>query len=233
MKVREEIIAKLQEKVDLRYREFHSGLCPGVEKILGVRLPEQRKIAREVIQGDWREFLKTTKNEFYEETMVEGLVIASAKMALDERLGYLREFLPKIDNWAVCDSVCASFRLKDSERAEMWNFLKDLRGSDEEFNLRFMLVMWLNHFLEDGHIAEILATVGEIKSEKYYVQMAQAWLVAEAFIKYRDQTWQFLQNNQLADSVQNKAIQKIRESYRVSAEDKELVQALRRPAAKA
>jgi len=227
MATREEIIKELQEKQDTDYRDFHSGLCPGTVNIIGVRIPEQRKIARAVAKGDWREFLKESQNEFYEETMVEGIVIATAKMDLPERLEWLRKFVPKIDNWAVCDSVCASFKLKGQDRAEMWNFITEYQQSSCEFELRFMLIMMLDHFLDAEHIAKVLETVKNVKSEAYYVKMAQAWLIAEAFVGFRDDALTLLEARVLSAWVQNKAIQKIRESYRVSKADKELVKRLK------
>lgn len=227
MELREEIIQKLQENQDLKYRDFHSGLCPGTVNIIGVRIPVQRKVAREIIRGDWRRFLHEAKNEFYEESMIEGLVIATAKMELAERLEWLRKFVPKIDNWAVCDSVCASFKFKPEVLPEIWEFLDEYEDSTREFELRFRLIMMLDNFLTDEYTCKVLDAVRKIKSEAYYVRMAQAWLVAETFAKYREPTLVLLQEKCLPDWVQNKAIQKIRESYRVSAADKELVRTLK------
>lgn len=227
MNLREEVIQKLQEKQDLKYRDFHSGLCPGTVNIIGVRIPEQRKIARELTRDGWREFLNEVQNEFYEETMVEGIIIATARMDLAERLDWLARFVPKIDNWAVCDSVCASFKLKPAELPEFWQFIERYRTSQHEFEQRFRLIMMLDYFLTDSYIEKVLQNVDNVKSEAYYIKMAQAWLVAEAFAKFRDLTLTFLQQNHLDGWVQNKAIQKIRESYRVSKEDKELIKSLK------
>lgn len=228
MKLREEIIQKLQDKQDIKYRDFHSGLCPGTTNIIGVRLPEQRKITREILHGDWRRFLAEVENEFYEETMIEGLVIAMAKISLNERLEYLANFVPKIGNWAVCDSVCASFKFKPEELSEVWKFIEKYRNSQQEFEQRFRLIIMLDYFLTDNYIHAVLQSVSEIKAEAYYVQMAQAWLVAETFARFREPTLALLKSDKLSDWVQNKAIQKIRESYRVSLADKELVKQLKR-----
>lgn len=227
MTTREEIIKELQKKQDLNYRDFHSGLCPGTVNIIGVRIPEQRKIAHRVSKENWREFLEESQNEFYEETMVEGIIIATAKMDLSERLEWLKKFVPKINNWAVCDSVCASFKLKGQDRARVWNFITGYRQSSREFELRFMFIMMLDHFLDTEHITEVLEAVKTIRSEAYYVKMAQAWLIAEAFVEFRDVTLALLETRVLPVWVQNKAIQKIRESYRVSMDDKELVKKLK------
>ena len=53
--------------------------------------------------------------------------------------------------------------------------------------------------------------------------MAQAWLISILFINFRDETLIYLQENNLDSWVQNKGIQKIRESTRVSVEDKRMI----------
>ena len=55
---------KLFEKQDLKYKEFHSSLCPNVDKIIGVRVPELRKIAKDISVKDYDEFLTNAKNEY-------------------------------------------------------------------------------------------------------------------------------------------------------------------------
>lgn len=224
----EELRAKLFALQDLKYREFHSGLCPGLDAMIGVRIPELRKLAKTITRQDFRKFLSEVENKYYEETMIEGVVIATAKMDFAERLNYLRKFISKIDNWAVCDCVAASFRLREDEKQMMWDFLKTLQKSQEEFTLRFMLVMFLDHYLEAPYLDEIRKILNGIKSNDYYVNMAEAWLIAEMFTVDREKTLQFLQNNQLSDFTHNKAIQKARESYRVPNADKQKLLSLKR-----
>ncbi len=222
--MRDTIIKKLQDLADEKYRQFHSNLCPGVENILGVRVPALRKLAKEICKGDWRSFLCEVQNAYYEETMLEGLVIAEAKMELSERLQLLRNFVPKIDNWAVNDVVCASFKLKTSEDLTMvWDFLLQYRNSPHEYERRFMIVMMMDYYLTDKYVDKVLEIVAKIKTEQYYVNMANAWLIATAFAKERERTLKVIQSGVLTDWVQNKAIQKIRESYRVSKSDKEML----------
>ncbi len=229
MKLREGIIRELKSQQDLKYHDFHGSLCPGTSNIIGVRVPVLRKIARQIAHDDWREFLEACQNEFYEETMVEGLVIATAKMGFKERLERLSKFVPKIDNWAVCDVVCASIRTSEVNQPEMWNFLQSYRNRTREFELRFMIVMMMDHFLEEEYLTQIFQTIDQINARDYYVEMAIAWLVATVFAKFRSEALAFLQENHLSDFAQNKSIQKIRESYRVSDQDKQLVLELKRP----
>ncbi len=225
---RSEVIAQLLAKQDLKYRDFHSGLCPGTTNILGVRVPDQRKIAMEVAKSNYQEFLDEARGEFYEELTVEGLVIATARMSFRERLELLRKFVPKINNWATCDTVCASLWFRPDEYREGWEFITSYRKSRREFELRFMFVMMLDHFMRPEYVELVLREVAAVRSESYYVKMAQAWLVAEVFIKFREAGLEFLSGDNMLPWTQNKAIQKIRESYRVSDDDKTLVKSFKK-----
>lgn len=225
---RNEVIARLKAKQDVKYRDFHSGLCPGTANIIGVRIPEQRRLAAEIAREDFAEFLREVRGEFYEELTVEGLVIATAPIGFRERLELLRGFVPKINNWATCDTVCASLWFRPDEFGEGWRFITSYLRSDREFELRFMFMMMLDHFMKAEYIDGVLAAVSAVRSESYYVKMAQAWLVAEVFIKFREAGLEFLQGDNMLPWTQNKAIQKIRESYRVSDADKELIKSLKK-----
>lgn len=216
----------LQENVDEKYREFHSSLCPGTENIIGVRVPVLRKIAKDISKGDWRKVISEIDNKYYEETMIEGLIIGYAKMPVEEKFEYIRNFVPKIDNWAVCDIVCSSLKIK--EKDVLWKFINTYLESEKEFELRFVVVMYLDYFLTDKYIEQVLKNVDKIKSDKYYVQMAIAWLVSVAYVKQREVTEKYLLNNNLDTFTYNKALQKITESNRVEKEDKEKIKSLKR-----
>lgn len=108
---------QLLEMADPGYRDFHAALVPGVGNIIGIRLPLLRGIARQIARGDWRTFLAADDLLYYEERMLQGLVIGYAKCTPGEKLEHVARFVPKIDNWAVCDCFC--WRLKAAERAPM------------------------------------------------------------------------------------------------------------------
>ena len=110
----EEITAKLYDLTEEDFRVFNSKLLPGVTRILGVRLPAMRKLAKKTAKGDFRSYLeeaheKITADSIHEEIMMQGLVIGYAKMERDEYRKYLDEFVPKISNWSVCDSCVNGF----------------------------------------------------------------------------------------------------------------------------
>ena len=101
-----------------KYKNFSASLLPGVGSILGVRLPLLRKLAGRILKSDWEGFLRETKGEYFEETMLKGFVLAQCPISPEERILRLKEFLPEIQNWSVCDSVCAS--VKDVYKRQYW-----------------------------------------------------------------------------------------------------------------
>ena len=216
-KIREELF----KKQDLKYKEFHSSLCPNVDQIIGVRVPELRKIAKEIAPTDYDGFLKNAQDEYYEELVLQGLVIGYAKISIEETFEYLKEFVPKINSWAVCDTTCSNLKITKNYMNEMWEFLEQYINSQNEYEIRFALVMYLNYYLTDEYIDLILKKIDKITNQEYYVQMAIAWLISFAYIKQREITEKYLLKNNLDKFTQNKSIQKICESYRVSEEDKE------------
>lgn len=223
----EELRAELFDREDPGYREFHLRTCPQAERVIGVRMPEQRQLAKQIVHGDFWAFLDQIQPEYYEEVLITGIVIATAPMSLDDRLGYTAWFVPMIHNWAVCDCFCASFKPKPDELPAFWEFLLQYRDSQQEYELRFMLVMILDHFLRPEYLDDIFQLLDATKSDYYYVEMAEAWLVAELFAKFRDRTFAYLQADQLSTFAHNKAVQKICESRRVSAADKQTLRGMK------
>ena len=218
----EEIRNKLYELSEEKYREFNQKLLPGVEHVLGVRLPILRKLAKEIAKDDFRVYLaeaqaQITRDSIHEEIMVQGLVIGYAKMEQEEYRKCLDEFVLKITNWSVCDSCVTGFK-----------FLKTYRDSKEEFEIRFMVVAMMNHFVDEEHIEEILSICNEIRHEGYYAKMAVAWALQVCYVKFPEKTRKLLENSSMDDFTHNKAIQKIRESYQVSREEKEELGRLKR-----
>ncbi len=225
MKEIRKVLFELQDK---KYKEFHSGLCPNNDNIIGVRIPDLRKLAKEISKEDWRKFLDENKNEYYEETMLEGFVIGYAKMDLEERFKLLTIFVPKIDNWAVCDCSCSTFKFIQKNKKEMWEFIKMYLNSNEEFELRFAIIIILDYYLTDEYIDDVFRIFDKVKKEDYYVKMAIAWTLQVAYVKYKEKTIKYLENNKLDDFTYNKAIQKMIESYRISKEEKEFLRKMKR-----
>ena len=219
---------RLMELSDPKYRDFHSKLLPGTDNVLGVRTPDLRKLAKEITKGDWETFLEKNDSTWYENDILQALVTASAKMEPEERLRRVREFLPRIENWAVCDIFCGS--LKDAEKYPelYWEFLKPYFQSEKPYEIRFAVVMLLSHFVKEEYLKDAFTYFDGIHVDHYYVRMAVAWAVSIYFVHFPEETFRYLRKNQLDDWTYNKALQKIIESYRVSPETKTQIRAMKR-----
>ena len=224
----EEIEKRIFELADTEYKEFHSGLCPNTNNIVGVRVPVLRNYAKELAKSDFRTYLNNAKDDYYEETMLQGMVIGLSKMDIEERLNYIKKFVPKINNWAICDVFCAGLKFTNKNKEIVWEFLKVYNNSVEEFELRFFIVMLLDFYITDKYINEVISILDNIKHEGYYVKMAIAWTISVAYIKYPETTIKYLMNNTLDYFTYNKALQKIIESYRVSNSDKKIIRSMKR-----
>ncbi len=220
----------LREMADEKYREFHSRLIPGVETVLyGVRVPDLRKLARQLTKEDWREFVELTKDSsVYELNMLCGMVCALAKCDFEEKLEYVEKFIPSINNWAVCDIVCGDLKDVKDHRERMYEFIMPYLESQKEYEVRFAVVILMQYFVTDKYINDVLKIYDDIRHKGYYVKMAVAWGISICYVKYRDITLEYLASCNLDDFTYNKSVQKMIESFRVSREDKEMLRSMKR-----
>ena len=219
---------KLFELSDDKFKTFHSRLCPNTDNIIGVRLQLLRQLAKEIAKGDWRNFLSNSKEEYYEEILINGLVIAYAKCDVEERLNYIESFVPKIDNWAICDSFCNTLKFVNKNKEIMLEFIQPYLRSYNEFEIRFAVVIILNYYITEDYINLVLKTLDNIKHDGYYVKMAVAWAISMCFVKFEEKTMAYLKDNSLDDFTYNKSLQKICESLRVDKNTKELIKSMKR-----
>lgn len=228
--MREQIKRKLFELSDQKYKEFHGGLCPGTENIIGVRVPVLRKYAQELFkEKDWKQTIEEVDNEYYEEIMLQGMLIGQAKNEdINVILKYVKEYVPKIDNWAICDIFCAGLKITKKYKKEMWNFIQKYLKSDKEFEIRFAVVMILDYYIEEEYLQKNFQIFDNISHEGYYVKMAVSWAVSVCLIKFYDETVKYLKISGLDDWTYNKSIQKATESYRISDKKKETLRKMKR-----
>lgn len=222
--VREQILELAEEE----YQKFSSALLPNIDNILGVRLPKLRKLAKVIAKGDWREYIKNGDNEYLEETMLQGMVIGYIKTDIKEILQYVAEFIPKINNWSVCDSFCTGLKFTKDNKARVWNFIEPYLSSTEEYEARFGVVMLLDFYIEEEYIDRVLKLLDNIKHPGYYVKMAVAWAVSICYVKFPGPAMQYLKSNTLDNFTYNKALQKITESFQVDKETKVMIRSMKR-----
>ena len=225
-KIRQDLLA-LQDK---KYKEFHSSLCPGTDNIIGVRIPVLRNYAKKLSKEEYfKEYISFNKTIYYEEVMLQGMLIGFIKnIDIKEVLELIKSFVPKIDNWAVCDIFCAGLKIVNKNKEIFWNFIQKYLRSKKEFELRFAIVMILDYFIDEQHINEVLNIFDNIKHEGYYVKMAVAWAISVAFVKFPKITINYLKQNNIDDWTYNKSLQKITESLRVTKKVKEKIKSMKR-----
>lgn len=227
--MKQEIKEKLFELADQKYKEFHSGLCPGTDNIIGIRVPILRNYAKELTKEyEIKELLKQIDNQYYEEIMLQGMLIGLEKEDFKMIQSQIEEFVPKIDNWAVCDVFCAGLKVTKKHKEEMWEFLQKYLESDKEFEIRFAIVMILDFYIEDDYLEKIFKIFDNISSQAYYVQMAVAWAISICLIKFYDKSLKYMEIAQLDKFTYNKALQKAIESYRITEEQKDILRSRKR-----
>ena len=224
-----DLFAILSSMADEKYRLFSCKLLPDAVRktVIGVRLPRLRTLAKNMVKnGAYAIVLNSSIGSTMEEKMVYGMLIGYAPLTDEQKFEYLLKFVPKIDCWSVCDCVCVSLKFKDKKK--LWAFLlKNYAKSTAEFELRFVLVMVLNHFLEEKYLEDVLRLVANISSPAYYVVMAQAWLLSMLYVKFPQSVLDFLTSHKVSTIVYAKTLQKILESRQISQIQREEIKNLR------
>ena len=223
-----EIQKKLFELQDKEYAECQSKLTPGIPRdaFIGVRVPEVRKLAKSYSKDpECQEFLKELPHQYYDENMLHGLVLSEMK-DYDDCIRAVDLFLPYVDNWAVCDIMSPKVFKKHKE--QLLEKIREWAASDLVYTCRFGLEMLMSHFLDEDYAPEYLEIPAGVRSEEYYVNMMIAWFFATALAKQWDTTIPYIEGNRLDTWVHNKTIQKARESYRITEEQKEYLKGLKR-----
>lgn len=224
MKIQKELFS-LQDK---EYMKFLSKVTPNVSEdtIIGVRIPEIRKLAKKLVKNnEYEDFLKELPHKYYDENLLHGAIISESK-DFEKCIKLLDNFLPFVDNWAVCDTI--SPKIFKKYKKELIEKIKEWSQSDKTYTCRFGVEMLMTHFLDEDFKKEYLEMVANIHSEEYYVKMVIAWFFATALAKQWDYAVIYLENNRLDVWVHNKTIQKARESLRISLEKKEYLKKLKR-----
>ena len=205
---------------DLEYKKFHSGLIKTNYGIIGIRVPIMRNIAKEIYKGNLTDYLKINDNNYYEEIFIRGIVISKIK-DMNLLIEEFNKFVYKIDNWAICDSFCNSLKIVEKNKEVFWNIILKLIKVQDEFVVRTAIILILNYYIEEKYMDDIFNIFDNLNTDKYYINMAIAWTLCEMYIKQKDKTLKYLENNKLNSFVINKTISKIKDSYRVTQEGKE------------
>ena len=226
--VSEKIRVQLRSLADEKYRQFMLRLIPGEERIIGVRAPQLRSLAKQLAKDDWRSYFEENPHTYYEETLLQGLTIGYLKEEPEEIFRQMELFLPRISNWAVCDSFCAGLKNIIRDREAAWDYICQKLNSQQSFTQRFAVVMLLDYFIDREHISRLLALLDAVSSDDYYVKMAVAWAISSCFAAFPSETLEYLKSSTLDDFTYNKALQKICESLKTDGDTKLLIKTMKR-----
>ena len=211
------ILQDLKKLADNKYQKFTSGLLPGVNYILGVRVPKIRAYAKTFSFEEAQNFYKNYKVKYFEEYFLKAVLLARIckQIPPEKSVKLIQKFIPQISNWSVCDAFCADLKIiKKYPKIFLPLILKNLK-SKKEFAQRTALNLARAYYLQGPYFEQVLQAVLKLKPHKYYAQMAQAWFICEAYIKRRKETISALPL--LTPEVHKMAIRKLKDSYRVNS----------------
>lgn len=223
----DKIINALFEMRDEKFRDFTSKLIPNIDKelIIGVRVPDIRRLAKSLSEEERKKFISGLPHKYHEENLLHGVMIQLIKNDIGEVITETEKFLPYIDNWAVCD--ISQSKLLERYPDVVFGKVSEWAKSEKTYTVRFAIDVLLQFFLDENFTPEVFALAKSIVSDEYYVNMALAWFWSFALIKRYEETLPIIESERLPEFVHNKAIQKARESYRISDERKQYLNTLK------
>lgn len=225
MDIKERLISESEKD----FQKFSASLIPNINNVLGVRLPKLRKIAKEIYKnGEWQNCVNRNDFEYMEEVMLQGMVIGLVKQPPDKMLELVKNFMPKINNWSVCDCFCGGLKFIKDSRELVWDFIQPYFKSKNEYDIRFAYVILLSYYIDIEFIDRVFKLIDEFKDERYYTKMAAAWALSICYIKFPEKTLEYLKTSKLDNWTFNKSIQKICESLRVDKQTKNMLKYLKR-----
>lgn len=225
----EDIRKELFKLQDIKYKDFSAKLTPGEDNIIGVRLPAVRKLAKEIANKNYQEFLENPYTLYHEERLLYGLVISYLNADVDTVLNYLDGWLKCVNNWAVCDSVIMNIKIfkKPENKEKAFSYLTAKLNDKNPFVIRAVIVALFCYLNGEEYYKKTAEIYQSIKNDHFYVKMALSWGMCEILIKHYGLGIEIIKNRSLDVWVHNKAIQKSLESFRIDEIKKEELKKLK------
>ena len=219
------LINDLKSISDSKFKTFNDKIINTSSNTIGVQIPKLRRIAKEICKGNTLKFLNLDMPDIFELHILYTLTLCSIK-DLKLSIFYLEKLLPQINNWAVCDLLCAEYKIVNSNKNYFINYIKNLCKSSSEFTVRVGVILLLKFYVKDD-IDKVFEIISKIKLDKYYVNMGIAWTLSMCYVHHPNKTLEYLKSTNLNNYIIDKTYQKIIESNQVSASDKNLIKKLR------
>lgn len=220
---------QLQTMAEPDYAKFSTALKPSDRPLMGVRIPTLRLMAKELSKAEvWEKYLKEAANDSFEEFLLQGMVIGNitshaAKAgypSVQQSLQMIDGFVRQITGWSECDSFCTCLKLAVRQPQAIWDTLTNYLQSGQPYSIRYALVMMRGYYIQAGYLKQILNVIENIQSQHYYVQMAAAWTLCECVTKIPQESLAVFERGKVQPVIQNLAIQKCVDSFRISDTDK-------------
>lgn len=224
----QEIQDRLFELHDEANADFQAKLAPGIARdiCLGTRLPDLRRYAKEIEGSELSEsFLHELPHKYHDENILHAILISQIK-SYDECIGLLDKFIPYVNNWAVCDTLRP--RVFKKNRDILLPKVEEWINADYEYECRLGIEILMTDYLDESFLPELVELPATVVREEYYVRMMIAWYYATALAKQWESTIHILEDNKLPEWTHNKTIQKARESFRITPEQKTYLKGLKR-----
>ena len=208
------------------YAEFNKRIVNTNMPVIGVRVPDLRRLARELAPdmsaADISELL-TVQDESFDYVLLCGLLITHARLDDQTAIDLTKQYLPRVDSWAHIDVFVEKKRRFAGE--VWWDFALACLQGEAELTVRYGVVSLMTNFLDEAHIDQVFAALRNITHDGYYVKMALAWLYATAAVQFFELTLAELENGHADVWTRNKAYQKMRESRRFTPEQQDVIAA--------
>lgn len=208
MLTNEALRAALEAAAEPEYRAFTEKLLPPGTVLLGVRLPVIRQLAKAQAAGDWRAYLNTARDDSFEERMAQGMALGLARASLADKTPYILRFLPKIDNWSLCDSFCAALKAAKAEPEAMLALIDRCIASPEPYTARFAVVQLLMYYANAEALAGTLARLQRVTAQEDAAQVAIAWALSIAYKADPARVLAFIRESSLPARTRRIACQK-------------------------
>lgn len=218
----EEIKTKLYELSTPKIQEFSKKLIPNSLPILGCKIPDLRKVAKQINQEDYMTFFKEYDASSYELQLVYAYTLATSKLDIMDKIAYLRNFVPTIRDWSVCDGLVISLKCTKKFSREIFDYIAEYEKSHQEFEVRFLAEMLMFYYITPEYVEHAIQIILKLDISTYYAKMGVAWFIATLMIEYKEQAFFLLKEIKDSETIKM-AIRKIRDSYRISEEIKKEV----------
>ena len=211
------------------YARFNQRIVNTKKIVIGVRLPDLRKLARDLAKNasdkDIENYLLRLDKTVYEQVLLAGIIISYAPLPDGDKIKLTKKYLKLVDSWAEIDSFV--LKRKKFNKELWWSFVIQSLGSGSEFTVRYGVIELMSNFLNEKYIDEVFKQLRNIMHDGYYVLMGIAWLYATAAVKYYEQTLAEIRSAIINPWTKRKALTKMLESYQFTTGQKAEIRELR------